>query len=61
MQPPAFHAAVQAALAMAARELSRLEREDPEVAGVTFQLFADGSIDVQLLNGQGFPVGGYSL
>lgn len=61
MQTPVYHAAVQAALAMAARELARIEREDPDVAGVHFEVYADGQIDVQLLNGQAIPVGGYSL
>lgn len=53
--------AAQALLAMAAREVARLEREDPECAGIVVQVYADGSVDVQLLNGQAVPVGGYSL
>lgn len=61
MQTPNHHAAVQAALAMAARELARIEREDPEVSGLQFEVYADGTVDVQLLNGQSVPVGGYSL
>ncbi|NBD21958.1 hypothetical protein GTZ97_14955 [Aquabacterium fontiphilum] len=61
MQTPVYHAAVQAALAMAARELARIEREDPDVSGVHVEVYADGTVDVQLLNGQAIPVGGYSL
>lgn len=65
MSAPAFQTAYDAAvLAMAAaalRALHRKEGEDPEVAGVVASVYADGSVDVQLLNGQGVPVGGYSL
>jgi len=65
MSAPAFQTAYDAAvLAMAAatlRSLHRKECEDPEVAGVVMSVYADGSVDVQLLNGQGVPVGGYSL
>lgn len=53
--------AAQALLAMAAREVARLEREDPECAGIVVSVYADGSVDVQLLNGQAMPVGGYTL
>lgn len=53
--------AAQALLAMAAREVARLEREDPECAGIVVSVYADGSVDVQLLNGQSIPVGGYTL
>lgn len=56
-----YTSAVHAALAMAARELARIEREDPEVSGVSFEVYADGSVDVVLVNGQGVSVGGYSL
>lgn len=65
MSAPAFQTAYDAAvLAMAAaalRALHRKECEDPEVAGVVTSVYADGTVDVQLLNGQGVPVGGYSL
>ena len=65
MSAPAFQTAYDAAvLAMAAaalRALHRKECEDPEVAGIVTATYADGSVDVQLLNGQGMPVGGYSL
>jgi copper(I)-binding protein len=57
----AYDAAVQANAAMAVRALARQEAQDPEVAGVIVEVFADGSIEVQLLNGQSVPVGGYSL
>lgn len=65
MSAPAFQTAYDAAvLAMAVaalRALHRKECEDPEVSGVVTSVYADGTVDVQLLNGQGVPVGGYSL
>lgn len=57
----AFEAASLALVAMAVRQLHQQERQDPEVSGLTISVFADGAVDVQLLNGQGMPVGGYSL
>lgn len=57
----AFEAATLALVAMAVRQLAAQERQDPEVSGVAVQVFADGAVDVQLMNGQGVPVGGYSL
>jgi hypothetical protein len=57
----AFDAASMALVAMAVRQLAHQERQDPEVAGLSISVFADGAVDVQLLNGQGMPVGGYSL
>lgn len=57
----AYDAAVLAMAAAALHALYRKECEDPEVAGVVTSVYADGSVDVQLLNGQGVPVGGYSL
>jgi len=57
----AFDAATLALVAMAVRQLAVQERADPEVSGLTVSVYADGSVDVQLLNGQGAPIGGYSL
>lgn len=57
----AFDAATQALAAMACRQLAVLERNDPDCSGIVVSVFADGQVDVQLLNGQGVPVGGYSL
>lgn len=57
----AFDAATLALVAMSVRQLAQQERTDPEVSGVSVSVFADGTVDVQLLNGQGVPVGGYSL
>ena len=56
-----YEAASLALVAMAVRQLALQERQDPEVAGLTVSVFADGSVDVQLLNGQCVAVGGYSL
>jgi len=57
----AYEAASLALVAMAVRQLALQERQDPEVAGLTVSVFADGSVEVQLLNGQSAPIGGYSL
>lgn len=57
----AYEAASLALVAMAVRQLALQERQDPEVAGLTVSVFADGAVEVQLLNGQSMPVGGYSL
>jgi hypothetical protein len=57
----AFDAATLALVAMAVRQLAQQERADPEVSGLVVSCYADGTVDVQLLNGQGAPVGGYSL
>lgn len=57
----AYDAALQAMAASAARALHRKECEDPEVAGLVIAVFADGTTEVQLLNGQSIPVGGYTL
>jgi len=57
----AFDAATLALVAMSVRQLATLEREDPDVSGVAVRVMADGSVDVELLNGQGVQVGGYSL
>lgn len=57
----AYEAASLALVAMAVRQLALQERQDPEVAGVTVSVFADGAVEVQLLNGQSMLIGGYSL
>lgn len=57
----AFHGACLANVAASVRQLARVEVEDPEVAGLVIQWFADGTLEVQLLNGQSMPIGGYSL
>lgn len=57
----AYEAASLALVAMAVRQLALQERQDPEVAGLTVSVFADGAVEVQLLNGQSLPLGGYSL
>ncbi len=57
----AYEAASLALVAMAVRQLALQERQDPEVAGLTVSVFADGTVDVQLLNGHAMPIGGYSL
>lgn len=57
----AYEAASLALVAMAVRQLALQERQDPEVAGLTVSVFADGAVEVQLLNGQSMPLGGYSL
>lgn len=57
----AYEAASLALVSMAVRHLALQERQDPEVAGLTVSVFADGSVEVQLLNGQSVPIGGYSL
>lgn len=57
----AYEAASLALVAMAVRHLALQERQDPEVAGLTVSVFADGAVEVQLLNGQSVPIGGYSL
>lgn len=57
----AFDAATLALVAMAVRQLAQQERQDPEVSGLALSVFSDGTVDVQLLNGQGVPVGGYTL
>jgi len=57
----AYEAASLALVAMAVRQLALQERQDPEVAGLTVSVFADGLVEVQLLNGQCSPIGGYSL
>lgn len=57
----AYDAAVSALAAAGARALLLSESQDPEVAGLTIEVFADGSLNVTLLNGQTIPVGGYSL
>lgn len=57
----AYEAASLALVAMAVRQLALQERQDPEVAGLTVAVFADGAVEVQLLNGQSMPIGGYSL
>jgi len=57
----AYDAAVLAMASAAMRALHRKECDDPEVAGLVVSVYADGTIDVQLLNGQSMPVGGYSL
>lgn len=57
----AYEAASLALVAMAVRQLALQERQDPEVAGLTVSVFADGAVEVQLLNGQSVPIGGYSL
>lgn len=57
----AFDAATLALVAMAVRQLAMQERQDPDVSGLTLSVFSDGTVDVQLLNGQGVPVGGYTL
>lgn len=57
----AYDAAIQAMAASSARALHRKECEDPEVAGIVIVVYADGTTEVQLLNGQSVPVGGYTL
>lgn len=57
----AYDGALLAMAAAAARALHRKECEDPEVAGLVISVFADGTTEVQLLNGQSIPVGGYTL
>lgn len=57
----AYEAASLALVSMAVRQLALQERQDPEVAGLTVSVFADGAVEVQLLNGQSVPIGGYSL
>lgn len=57
----AFDAATQALVAMAVRQLAVQERSDPECCGLVISVFADGAVDVQLVNGQSSPIGGYSL
>lgn len=57
----AYEAASLALVAMAVRQLAAQERQDPDVAGITVSAFADGTVEVQLLNGQSMPIGGYTL
>lgn len=57
-----YYAASQCNAVSALRELARVEAaQDPEVAGIVLHWYADGTVDVQLLNGQAMPIGGYSL
>lgn len=57
----AYEAASLALVAMAVRQLAAQEKQDPEVAGITVSVFGDGTVEVQLLNGQSVAIGGYSL
>lgn len=58
----AFDAACLALLAMAARQLLRMESEgDSEIESLTVAVNVDGSIDVTLQSASGLPIGGHSL
>lgn len=58
----AYDAACLALVAMAARQLLRMENEgDSEVESLTLAVNLDGSIDVTLQSAGGLPVGGHSL
>lgn len=58
----AFDAACLALVAMASRQLLRMENEgDPEVESLSLVVNVDGSIDVTLQSASGLPIGGHSL